>query len=247
VYGAAGNYTVTLTVADPSGCSDTSTTLATIVNACPATVFNGYDTIRLGSGKPYWFAFVQPATGCYANTDVVISSFVLKYADRQISASGKTSTGGDKSGDGIQEIKISFSKENLRALFTGTGLGNGHNLVTVTLEASLTTGGIIQGSTQVDVFNSGSFSAPTVAPNPLNPSAVLTYTTSRVGFVRIDLFDIQGRLVRTLVDEPALAAGAHEATIDGRGARGEKLPSGVYFVRGSSNEGEFKQLITILK
>src|SRR6185503_18447461 len=141
----------------------------------------------------------------------------------------------------------SFSKGDIRTLFTGTGLGNGHNLVTVTIEGTLVTGGKIAGTTQVDVVNNGSFSAPTVAPNPLNPEAALTFTTSRQGFVRIGLFDIHGRLVRTLVDEPAMAAGTHETRIDGRGTRGEKLSSGVYFIRGVSGEGVFSRSITILK
>jgi PKD repeat protein len=252
-YATAGTFTVTLTVTDngdgdPSQvCSRSATTTASISTACDATIFNGYDTIRLGSGKPFWFAYVQPATACYANSDVVISSFVMKYADRQISASGKTSVGGDKSGDGIAEIKISFSKDDLRTLFSGTGLPNGHNTVTVTLEATLLTGGLVRGTTQLDVVNNGSFTAATVAPNPLNPEAILSYVTTRSGPVRIDLFNIQGRLVRRLVDDPAMAAGSHEAVIDGRGSRGEKLPSGVYYIRGTSSEGEFKQLITILK
>jgi len=155
--------------------------------------------------------------------------------------------GGDKSGDGIEEIKISFSKDDLRALFSGTGLPSGHNDVVVTLEADLASGGKLGGTTHLDVVNNGSFSVAEVSPNPLNPQATLTYTTSRSGAVRIDLFDIQGRLVRRLVDDPAMAAGAHEAIIDGRGARGETLPSGVYYIRGTSSEGEFKRLITILK
>jgi flagellar hook assembly protein FlgD len=75
----------------------------------------------------------------------------------------------------------------------------------------------------------------------------VTYRTTRTEPVRIELFDIHGRLVRRLVDEPSLPAGAHQARIDGRGAHGEKLPSGVYYIRGTSSEGEFKQLITILK
>jgi len=61
------------------------------------------------------------------------------------------------------------------------------------------------------------------------------------------MFDIQGRLVRRIVDQPVMAAGTHEAMIDGRGERGEKLPSGVYFIRGTSAEGEFKHIVTILK
>jgi PKD repeat protein len=252
-YATTGTFTVTLTVTDNGGgvpaqiCSRSATTTATIEEACPATVFNGYDTIRLGSGKPFWFAYVQPTTACYANSDVIVSSFVMKYAGRQISASGKTSIGGDKSGDGIAEIKISFSKDDLRALFTGTGLPSGHSDVVVTLEADLASGGKLGGTTHLDVVNNGNFTTAEVAPNPLNPQAILSYTTTRPGAVRIDLFNIQGRLVRRLVDSPNMAAGSHEAIIDGRGSRGEKLPSGVYYIRGTSSEGEFKRLITILK
>jgi len=44
-----------------------------------------------------------------------------------------------------------------------------------------------------------------------------------------------------------MAAGTHEAKIDGRGDRGERLPSGVYYIRGTSSEGAFKHLVTILK
>jgi len=253
-YAVDGLYVASLTVTDNGDgdpaqvCSDRTGTSVQISPACPATVFNGYDTIRLGSGKPFWFAYIQSASNCYANTDVVTSSFVLKYAGRQVPAEAtKTSIGGDKSGDGIPEIKVSWTKDNLRALFSGTGLSNGHNTVTVTLEASLVGGGFLRGTTQVDVVNNGSFTAATVAPNPLNPEATLTFTTSRQGAVRIDLFNIQGRLVRRLVDDPAMAAGLHESIIDGRGSRGEKLPSGVYYIRGTSSEGAFKQLITILK
>jgi len=251
-FAAVGTFTVTLTVTDNGhgvparACSNSSTTTMTTQPSCTATVFNGYDTIKLNSGKPYWFAYVQPANTCYNNSDIVIPSFVMKYAGRQISASGKTAIVGDKSGDGIQEIQISFLKEDLRTLFTGTGLANGHNTVTVTLEANLATGGRLSGTTQLDVVNNGGFNVA-VSPNPLNPQATLTWTTSKAGFARIEMFDIQGRLVRRLVDEIAMAAGAHEATIDGHDQRGESLPSGVYFIRGTLSEGDFKQIITILK
>jgi hypothetical protein len=246
-YAAGGTFVVTLQVSD-TGCTVSGTTTASIVASCPATVFNSYDVIRLGSGRPTWSAFVQPASGCYANTDLILSSFVLKYGGNQIPADvTKSTVEADKNGDGIQEIRVNFSKENLRTLFSGTGLGNGHNLVTVTIQASLAPGGLILGTTQVDAFNNGSFSAPTVAPNPLNPEATLTFTTSGAGAVKIELYDVGGRLVRTILDEPSLPAGTHEARIDGRGSRGEKLASGIYFVRGVSGEGEFTKTVAILK
>jgi hypothetical protein len=246
-YTAGGAFVVTLAVSD-GACSVSATTAANILASCLATVFNGYDVIRLGTGKPTWFALVQPASGCYVNTDVVLPSFVLKYAGRQIPAEvTKSTVDSDKNGDGIPEIRVTFSKGNLRTLFSGTGLGNGHNIVTVTIEASLVTGGLIQGTTQVDAFNNGSFSAPTVAPNPLNPSATLTFTTSRPGAVKIDLYDVGGRLVRTILEERQLTAGAHDVRIEGRGSRGEALASGIYFIRGVSAEGEFTKAIAILK
>ena len=246
-YASGGDFVVTLQVSD-LGCTVSATTTASLVAACDATVFNGYDVIRLGTGKPTWFALVQPAGGCYANTDVVLSSFVLKYAGRQIPADvAKSAVETDKNGDGIQELRATFSKENLRALFSGTGLGNGHNPVTVTVEASLVAGGLLRATTQVDAFNNGSFSPPTVAPNPLNPTATLTFTTSRAGFVKVELYDVSGRLVRTILDEPMLPAGFHEARIEGRGPRGETLASGIYFVRGVLAESEFTKRIAILK
>src|SRR4029079_8371525 len=109
-------------------------------------------------------AYSQPGFSCYSNSDVIISSFVMKYAGRQISASGKTDVGGDKSGDGIPEISVSFSKDDLRVLVSGTGLPNGHSTVSVTLEANLVTGGILTGTTQLDVVNNGNFTAATIAP-----------------------------------------------------------------------------------
>jgi len=253
-YAVDGLFVASLTVTDNGDgdpaqvCSDRRGTSVQVNLACPAMIFNGYDTIRLGSGKPLWFAYVQPASDCYANTDVITSSFVMRYAGRQIPAeTTKTTIGGDKNGDGIQEIKVNWTKENLRALFSGTGLSNGHNNVTVTIEGDLVSGGKLRGTTQLDVVNNGSFTIAAVAPNPLNPEATLTYTTTRQGPVRIDMFDIQGRLVRRLVDATAVTAGTHDVTIDGRGERGEKLSSGVYYIRGTSSEGEFKHLITILK
>ncbi|TMQ54811.1 MAG: PKD domain-containing protein [Candidatus Eisenbacteria bacterium] len=253
-YPAAGTFTVTLTVTDNGNgdpaqiCSNSAGTIATIAPACPATVFNGYDVIKLATGKPTWFAFVQPAGGCYSNTDVVSSSFVLKYAGNQIPAEARrTSIGGDRSGDGIEEIRVSFLKTDLRTLFSA--LPNGHNMVEVAIEANLATGGILHGTTQVDVVSSGSSStaAATISPNPMNPASTLTFTTTRSGSAKVEMFDIRGRLVRTILDERSLDAGVHAVRIEGRGRRGESLASGVYFIRGVSSDGEFKQTIAILK
>ena len=89
--------------------------------------------------------------------------------------------------------------------------------------------------------------AASVSPNPLNPEAMLSFTTSKPGDVNVEMFDVKGKLVRTIVGSTRMAAGYHDAKIDGRGQSGEKLPPGVYFVRGTTADGSFKNTVTILK
>jgi sigma-B regulation protein RsbU (phosphoserine phosphatase) len=95
----------------------------------------------------------------------------------------------------------------------------------------------------------GSFTALTasVSPNPLNPEATLTFTTSKPGPANVDMFDVKGSLVRTILGSTFREAGRHKMKIDDRGESGEKLAPGVYFVRGTTADGTFKNTITILK
>jgi len=64
----------------------------------------------------------------------------------------------------------------------------------------------------------------------VGPNATLTVSMPGPGLVRVNVFDITGRLVRSLVNEFA-AAGYQDMKIDGRDQVGRKLPSGVYFYR----------------
>jgi flagellar hook assembly protein FlgD len=89
--------------------------------------------------------------------------------------------------------------------------------------------------------------AARVTPNPLNPSGVLAFRTSGDGYVRVRMFDLNGRLVRTLADIPLAVAGDQEVRIDGRGARGETLATGAYFYVIETPEGKTRGRIMILK
>lgn len=86
-----------------------------------------------------------------------------------------------------------------------------------------------------------------VSPNPLNPAGVLAFRTSRQGPVTVRMFDLSGRLVRTLVESQILPAGSHEAPIDGHGAGGEILATGVYFYRVETADGAATGRFTIMK
>jgi len=68
------------------------------------------------------------------------------------------------------------------------------------------------------------------APNPFNPRTTIRYDLPGDGPVRLSVFDVAGRLVRTLVDE-SLPEGRHETVWDGRDASGRELGSGSYLAR----------------
>ena len=89
--------------------------------------------------------------------------------------------------------------------------------------------------------------AASLSPNPLNPSGILRLTTSRDGFIRVRMFDLQGRVVRVLEDRAVVPAGAHDVRIDGRNTAGQTLASGIYFYQVDTAEGSLKGRITILK
>jgi hypothetical protein len=66
-------------------------------------------------------------------------------------------------------------------------------------------------------------------PNPFNPTTTLSYSVKEKAHVKLELYDITGRIISTLVDEEQ-NAGVYQIPFDG-----SVLASGVYFYRISMN------------
>ncbi len=74
-------------------------------------------------------------------------------------------------------------------------------------------------------------------PNPFNPRTVLSFEAGGAGRVDLAIFDLRGRLVRTLVSEP-LPAGRHEVVWDGMDQTGRHVASGTYLARVREGSGQ---------
>jgi predicted outer membrane repeat protein len=75
-------------------------------------------------------------------------------------------------------------------------------------------------------------------PNPFEKQTTLEYTLSRERAVTMQVYNVLGQQVETLVDETK-RVGLHRVTWDGTNRYGERVGSGVYFVRmeaGSTTE-----------
>jgi hypothetical protein len=69
-----------------------------------------------------------------------------------------------------------------------------------------------------------------VYPNPFRDRSLVSFETTRSGPVRVEIFDVAGRLVRTLIDRP-LSAGLHSTAWSGAGRDNVQSAPGVYFFR----------------
>jgi hypothetical protein len=68
------------------------------------------------------------------------------------------------------------------------------------------------------------------APNPFHPSTVILLDLPAAGATRVEIYDLQGRMVKRLVNT-WLPAGRHFVTWDGTDAQGRHAAAGVYFSR----------------
>ena len=67
-------------------------------------------------------------------------------------------------------------------------------------------------------------------PNPFNPSTTLAFDVAQAGNVTIQVYDVSGRLVATLLDSHK-EIGSHRVEWNGKNTSGSLVPSGMYFYR----------------
>ena len=83
-------------------------------------------------------------------------------------------------------------------------------------------------------------------PNPFNPQTEIRYSMAAAGRVKMVIYDVRGRLVRTLVSEHQ-SAGLHSALWMGRDDRGSRVASGAYFLRMTFGERVLNQRLMLVK
>ena len=83
-------------------------------------------------------------------------------------------------------------------------------------------------------------------PNPFNPSTIITYSISNPGNVKIEVFNIVGERVATLVNQ-AQTAGVHSLVWNSQSGNGSLVNSGVYLLKMQSGNFSKVQKMLLLK
>jgi len=84
------------------------------------------------------------------------------------------------------------------------------------------------------------------SPNPFNRSAAIAFDLAQAARVQLEIFSVDGRRVRTLVDGPR-DAGQYSVTWDARGADGQRVAAGLYYIRFVAGSSRFTRRVVVLR
>jgi len=87
-------------------------------------------------------------------------------------------------------------------------------------------------------------------PNPFNPTTRMVFSLAPQAApqpARLEIVDLQGRLVQVLLDETATAGRQYEAVWDGRDLTGRAVASGVYLARLQVGNWQATRSVTMVK
>ena len=92
----------------------------------------------------------------------------------------------------------------------------------------------------------GTFDLNQNYPNPFNPSTTINFTVPNFSDVKISVFDLNGKLVNTLVDAP-FSSGTYNVMWDGDDSNGNKVAAGIYMYNLTSDETSITNKMILIK
>jgi len=86
-------------------------------------------------------------------------------------------------------------------------------------------------------------------PNPFNPSTKISYNVDASGMVTLKVYDIMGRLVRTLVDGHRSSGnlGGYSVVWDGKDSQGQQVSAGLYIYSLQTPGGNMTKKMVLMK
>jgi hypothetical protein len=227
-----GSFTFTVKVTDPAGCSDEETIHATVFetggggsSTVSAYFVGGDKTTRLWTGKQETCVQLE-VTG---SAQIDFSTVELVYNGQRIEPR-EAERSRDRDRDGNREATVLLLEAGSPRALRGPAerRQHGHASDHRTLREWRVLHHGRHPSRRGSRPERERPPEGPAAPNPLNPATVLWFGTTREGSVKVDVFDLSGRLVRSLY-EGSMPPGDNSVAWDGTADGGGKVSSGVYY------------------
>ena len=240
-YTRAGNYIVSLTVADNGSpvLSATATTSASIVDFVPVTVVlaTGTPPVLKKKGNMLFGieSYTRPLTDIDPNSLYLTTTYPNAGTVSQVSLlPRKGYIIGDINANLFYDLDVSI-KGDLRPLVSNVPAG-----ATVTIVFNFFTYGshlpvrgtidlVKQGGAGAAPFQGIAAVSSAASLNPFKLETTIRYAVPAAGAVSIRVYSVRGQLVRTLRQESG-NPGTYEVRWNGKDDQGRQSPSGIYFV-----------------
>jgi hypothetical protein len=86
-----------------------------------------------------------------------------------------------------------------------------------------------------------------IYPNPFNSNVTISLKSTRGGEANLAIYDIRGRLVKTIFKGGNLEKGTHKFTWDATDAKGKEVSSGLYFAVAGTPQGKITKTLTLIR
>jgi len=212
-------HTVTLTVTDSDGLTDTDEVVITVKEPVTGTMYVA--SISFSGKKAGRNLFLYTTVEVFDNNDNPLAGAMVEMT--------LTGPGGswNFAGNTLEDGTIMFTlKTKQYGLYTATvtNIPDGETEKSCTLNSDGTispAGSVASNSLDKPIGN---------YPNPFNPETNIEYGIKETGFVSIKIYNVMGQVVRTLVNE-VQSAGVYTVVWNGRDEQGRELSSGIYYGR----------------
>lgn len=221
-----------------------------------ATIDINPDVLNLKSQGRWITCYIELPEG-YSVEDIDVNAVALTAIDGEPIGSmyreGPVETG-DYDKDGIPDLMAKFSRQSL--IDSLSAMIQPPADVELTIQGVLADATSFEGSDTIHVIRPGfgpqtaeegslpnNFSLDENHPNPFGLNTAISYTLPTRALVRLNVYDVNGRVVKTIVSAE-VDAGWHTALWDGKDEAGREVTSGVYFLRFKA--GGYKQTRKVL-
>jgi uncharacterized delta-60 repeat protein len=195
---------------------------------------DGKQTTPIGTGWDYARSLaIQPdgklLVAGYTEISLLTHSVLVRYdsigsLDSTFATDGIAITELSPNGDKVKSVTL---QPNGRIVVAGSATTGSNNDFAVARYIS----GLNIGILEFSVDNNAVF----IYPNPVNREATLKYTLNITDEITVQLFDMQGKMIETIIDHQRQNAGEHELALN----LSSTIPSGYYMIVFSSPLGRF--------
>lgn len=207
-------------------------------------MINPLDLTGYSAASLTWYEKYDVAAGDYCRPEVATDSAALTWSTLVTGYNGSVGSWQ------IRKVDITnycSNKKYFRLRFRLTTdaatVADGWSVDDIAIDGYLKTGvegepTRIAGPASIQLFNS--------YPNPTAQATAISYQISTTQTVKMNIYDITGRLVKTLANEKQ-SPGKYQLTWDGTDNQGKRAATGIYFYSLQTTEGRLSKKLILVK